>query len=167
MDKAPDYESGDSVGSNPTTPSKQCPRCERKEPEVVFGRSRNRSDGKQPYCVGCQKQYTRQHYAKNTAYYKTKNKRRKQEVRQFLFEYLSAHKCTDCPESDPIVLTFDHIESKSFNIADAVNDGYSLENVKKEISKCQVRCFNCHARKTAKQFGWYKDLTSGVPYGGL
>lgn len=36
-----------------------------------------------------------------------------------------------------------------------VRDRCSWEKVKTEIAKCEIRCANCHAVKTAKQFGWY------------
>jgi hypothetical protein len=36
-----------------------------------------------------------------------------------------------------------------------------LNQVKNEIEKCDVRCANCHRRKTAKDFNWYK-LSSEV-----
>jgi hypothetical protein len=28
--------------------------------------------------------------------------------------------------------------------------------VRAEIEKCDVRCVNCHRRKTARDFGWLK-----------
>ncbi|QDH48465.1 hypothetical protein SEA_ZIKO_129 [Gordonia phage Ziko] len=33
---------------------------------------------------------------------------------------------------------------------------YSEQAVKEEIAKCDVRCANCHRRKTVTQFGWWK-----------
>ena len=32
------------------------------------------------------------------------------------------------------------------NISQMVNQGYSLDALKKEIGKCEVRCGNCHMR---------------------
>ena len=34
--------------------------------------------------------------------------------------------------------------------------GYDGASLKQEIAKCEVVCANCHRRRTAKQFGWYR-----------
>jgi len=43
------------------------------------------------------------------------------------------------------------------NRTQMVNQGYSLEAIKIEISKCQVRCGNCHLR--------IEKLRRGTVYG--
>jgi len=79
--------------------------------------------------------------------------------RDFLLEYLLIHPCVDCGEDDPIVLDFDHVKGKKFkNVGRLCINGFSTDSIKKEIDKCDVRCANCHRRKTAKEFGWYKAM---------
>jgi hypothetical protein len=34
--------------------------------------------------------------------------------------------------------------------------GYGWNRILAEIAKCQVRCANCHRRKTARDFKWFK-----------
>lgn len=71
-----------------------------------------------------------------------------------MYEYLLAHPCVDCGETDPIVLDADHVRGKKhFNIS-AMLQGYAWSAVLEELEKCEMRCANCHRRKTAKEFGY-------------
>lgn len=86
-------------------------------------------------------------------------KRHRLKVRAKLLEFLSTKFCADCGESDPIVLEFDHRNSKQkFKIiAKMLSGHYSWESVLREINKCEIRCANCHRRKTYIQLGcWGK-----------
>jgi hypothetical protein len=71
-------------------------------------------------------------------------------IRAFVFAYKSQHPCVDCGEADPVCLDFDHRDPalKVFAVARAFD--FSLKRVQAEIAKCDVRCANCHRKKTAK-----------------
>jgi len=78
-------------------------------------------------------------------------------AREFIAAYFATHPCVDCGESDRIVLTFDHVNGqKHANIADMVRNGLSVETIRTEIEKTQVRCFNCHALIEQKRKGAYR-----------
>ena len=108
--------------------------------------------------------YIRHHYENNTAYYIAKAMRRKKtylnQTYTMILEYFRSHPCVDCNESDPVVLEFDHIkkESKVGAVSEMIKRQMSWETILKEIGKCEVRCANCHRRRTAKQQGWYMRL---------
>ncbi len=90
-------------------------------------------------------------------------KRHRLKVRASLFNFLSERSCIDCGEKDPIVLEFDHRDSKSkFKVVAKMLSGhYSWKSVELEIKKCDIRCANCHRRKTYLQFGhWGKTKPS-------
>jgi hypothetical protein len=75
-------------------------------------------------------------------------------IRQLLLEFLSSKKCLDCGENDPIVLDFDHKNpnDKFKSISKMLSGHYSWKSIQKEIDKCDIRCANCHRRKTYVQF---------------
>lgn len=73
-----------------------------------------------------------------------------------MMDYLSEHPCVDCGESDPVVLEFDHLYDKSANVSDM--QVVSLSRLAAEIAKCEVRCANCHRRKTAHELNYYDGL---------
>ena len=69
---------------------------------------------------------------------------------RFLREALSSG-CVDCGESDLVVLDFDHRGEKRANVTVLARNEYSLASLQCEIDRCEVRCGNCHRRRTAAQ----------------
>ena len=112
------------------------------------------------YCQECQREFNRADYAKNKAVYVAKaernNQRYRQEMYLWLVAYFKEHPCVDCGETDPIVLDFDHRDGvvKDDEISRLLTRR-RYAAAKQETAKCDVRCSNCHRRRTAKQQGWY------------
>ena len=104
-----------------------------------------------------QRAATQAHYQRNAAVYKkrarTHSTRMRPIIRKLVTDYLVEHPCIDCGESDIVVLEFDHRDpsTKKFNVADGARRGFSSTSVKAEIEKCDVRCANCHRRKTHRE----------------
>lgn len=70
-------------------------------------------------------------------------------IRQFVWDHKVKNPCVDCGESNPIVLDFDHVRGqKSFSLGGVSRRYYKLERIKEEISKCEMRCANCHRLAT-------------------
>jgi len=102
---------------------------------------------------------SRRHYAKHRekviAKAKGYSKAARSRVRVYINTHLKANPCVDCGETNIIVLEFDHIgDDKQFNISDAVRHGYGMAKIEAEIAKCEVRCANCHRKKTYERGGW-------------
>jgi hypothetical protein len=81
---------------------------------------------------------------------------RRVEWQRRLWEYLLHHPCVDCGERDPLVLEFDHVQPTAKHLAlnEMVQRGFAWSTVVAELEKCEVRCANCHRRRTAAQFNW-------------
>ena len=79
---------------------------------------------------------------KELAYYK------KQQYKKMLAEIKRASGCVDCGENNHIVLDFDHLRDKKYNVSRMIHDGFSWKAIKREIAKCEVVCANCHRIRT-------------------
>lgn len=136
--------------------TKRCPKCGQTKNLPEFNKCKTNKDGLQKRCRECQNAYSKAHYGNNSEYYKEKRTRYKRQLRTRVLEYLSDKQCLDCGESDSVVLEFDHREpdEKDFTIATAISESRSIGLIMAEIEKCDIRCANCHRRRTAEQFGW-------------
>ena len=110
-----------------------------------------------------QRKAVRAHYEANRAEYRARtvasSARIREAIIEFIASYLREHPCVDCGEADLVVLEFDHRNpaEKLFTIGSAMNGNRrSLKSVQAEVSKCDVRCANCHRRKTARENGFYR-----------
>jgi len=135
---------------------KTCPKCQRELSESEFN-WKVKNVKLAVHCKDCSRKYIKEHYKNNLGYYLTKAHKRNHEqditCHNYIGSYLSAHPCVDCGEKDILVLEFDHRDrkEKEIDICQTVRHGYSIDRIKKEILKCEVRCANCHRRKTAKE----------------
>ena len=139
---------------------KRCCRCGGVKPLSEFNKNRRSKDGLHSYCRPCHRQNSKDYFEAHPREYRGQQSRRRLYLRQKLFEYYLAHPCVDCGEKDPVVLEFDHQGDKRVRVSDMVNRKFSWQEMLAEIAKCVVRCANCHRRRTAKQFGWYKHKNS-------
>ncbi len=139
---------------------RKCSRCKKVKPIDKFNYKFKKFGIRQKACRDCTRFEVRNHYNKNHKYYILKARKRNKIIRDrnrdYIWKYLSTHSCIDCGETDPVVLEFDHIKDKKSDVSFLIKD-HSLIDLKDEIAKCDVRCSNCHKRKTAKEFGWYKN----------
>jgi hypothetical protein len=91
-------------------------------------------------------------YARTKEGYLAKQTVRRREIRAFVWQWKVDHACVDCGESDPRCLDFDHREpsEKVFELSNSAAVTRSLDTVTHEIAKCDIRCANCHRKKTHK-----------------
>lgn len=139
---------------------KQCVHCREFKPLDEFSWNNKLLGRRQKHCRDCMRKFNRESYERRSPERKQQvreeQERKKQEARQFVWDYLSTHPCVDCGESNPVVLEFDHVRGrKTKAVSDMVRGGFSLARIQQEISRCEIRCANCHRIKTHKERGWF------------
>jgi hypothetical protein len=146
------------------TARRRCARCKERKPLDDFAMRRRRTGERDTYCRPCRSAYGKEHYAANRQRYIDQAALRKNilatERVGFLLAYFKEHPCTDCGEDDPLVLEFDHVGEKAFNIAQGLLRR-KWETLIAEIAKCEVVCANGHRRRTARR-GNFRRLTMGA-----
>ena len=140
---------------------KSCSRCKNEFKEDSFRLVNKRLNKRSSMCDLCISDYNKEYWLRvkdrrNPVKNNNANKRR-DVVRNFIVLYLQSHPCVDCGEKDIVVLEFDHLKDKKENVSSMIGRASPIEKIEKEISKCDVVCANCHRRRTAKTFNWYKN----------
>jgi hypothetical protein len=144
----------------PTPESKRCGRCRVIKPLADFHRRRAARDGRQSWCRVCSIAHAKRFHADNLELCRRRisawMQRVDQENKRRVLEYLRDHPCVDCGEADPVVLEFDHQRDKVRGIAELLHAHVRWKVIAEEIAKCEVRCANCHRRRTATRGGWFR-----------
>ena len=138
-----------------TKNSKFCSKCREEKSVEQFAIRGRRTLRPSSYCKPCQREYSKAHYKRSAD---TKGKRRRSSASgrarilqnaERVRSFLRAHPCVDCGEADICVLEFDHVRGvKVANISYLIGRGFSWERIQREIAKCEIRCANCHRRRT-------------------
>ena len=141
--------------------SRRCIRCGVDKPDADFA-WRDKTRGRRfAHCRACQSKYSRKHYEQNRAKYIAKASARKRrladENRARMLEFLAENQCVDCGESDLVVLEFDHLRDKTFEISQVLRDREWSVIIEK-IAKCDVVCANCHRRRTSARQGSVRSI---------
>ena len=133
-----------------------CSRCKKVLDDIDFN-WKIKGISRAYNCRKCSQEYIKSHYERNRKYYLEKAERNRKKNRQACFEYLktylSQHPCVDCGEKDIIVLEFDHKEwkKKRANVGDLLANNATPNKLAREVAKCEIRCANCHRRKTMRE----------------
>src|SRR6266446_5501601 len=134
---------------------KTCARCGTAKAITEFTFKNVRAGRRHSYCRDCTREQVRLHYYSNQHYYVRKAIQRKSRViteqREWVLSYLELHPCVDCGEADPRCLDFDHVRGKKRCDVSRMLGNYGWEVIEKEIGKCEVRCANCHRKRTAER----------------
>jgi hypothetical protein len=138
---------------------KTCPTCRRTLAFSEFNRRSRSNDGRQSVCRPCNAARSRTYYAENLQKHRRAVSAQVAKTRaahlQRIGEYLLAHPCVDCGETDIRVLDFDHRvgAEKAAEVMKLAKAAYAWKRVSDEIAKCDVRCRNCHAIVTYERMG--------------
>lgn len=131
----------------------RCVHCKKMKNIDDFSWSNKNKGIRNNRCKECQKVYSRAHYVKNKKDYLDTQRISRDRNKEFICNYLKNHPCVDCGENNIIVLQFDHIDplEKEDLVTKGINDKWSIEKIKKEIDKCDIRCANCHLKRHARE----------------
>jgi len=139
---------------------KYCKTCNLfKEPEE-FKKRESVNSGYRPKCKLCYNKDIREYYNKNSINIlpqKNKTSKERKALKYInYYNHLLEKKCIDCGIDDVMVLECDHKHDKIDNISKMVADGTSWDTIVKELEKCEIRCSNCHKKKTHEEMNTHR-----------
>lgn len=139
---------------------KKCSVCKEEKEFEEFNKASGKKSGLNSACRVCSRKRLRVDYQRHKEVRKADTKVRRARARKVaqthVLNYLTSHPCVDCGEDDLVVLEFDHLGDKEKNVSEMLANGYGVDAIQKEIDKCEVRCCNCHRRRTSQVYGSYR-----------
>jgi len=139
---------------------RKCRVCSMVKPLIEFPFRSLQRQTRQWICLMCQREYTNQWYSRNRkrhiANVAVRSLHATAELKRRVRDYLRDHPCVDCGESNADLLDFDHLRDKTADVSTLIQSAVSWKTLADEIAKCEVRCANCHRRRTAKNAGYYR-----------
>ncbi len=147
---------------------RKCTKCLEDFPEEEFRWKNKATNLRHKNCKGCLKaagdnwRRTPNGLEKRRVSNRAGAKDKRRRNAQYVWNYLLEHPCIDCGEANPIVLDFDHRNGseKIHAVSKMTRGTFSIEKLQQEIDKCDVRCANCHRKRTAVQFNWYASINT-------
>lgn len=82
---------------------------------------------------------------------------------RYLRELITSSHCVDCGEARLVVLDYDHVGTKAWNVTELARRGCSLRRLEAEVAECVVRCANCHRRRTLASADAVAAYSEGEP----
>ncbi len=126
---------------------KLCPKCKKQKPLTDFWKDKRTKDGLLCYCKICKYAAAEKWRKENKEKSSTSVKKSQDKKRKPYIEYKKTLKCKECGENHIACLEFHHRNpaEKAFGIGHSFV-GKSMEQLRKEIAKCDVLCANCHKK---------------------
>ena len=150
-----------SSDESPAGIGRRCAACRASKPIKAFAFADLKTGRLQSYCRTCHAAYRRAHYERKRVQYHgqatAQRRRRGVANRRRVIAYLETHPCIDCGETDILVLEFDHRDPATKYRPVSALLFKPWASVAREIEKCDLRCGNCHRRRTSLQFGWRRS----------
>jgi DNA-directed RNA polymerase subunit RPC12/RpoP len=137
---------------------KKCSTCQKEKSIDAFGKRSKAKDGLRGQCKACEHQSFKryrannkkkiaqrlQQWQKDNPEKRRAGQKRLTKYRKKIVREAKEIPCIDCGKQyPPEVMDLDHIRGqKEFQLSLA--HAYSVERIRKEIAKCEVRCPTCH-----------------------
>lgn len=127
---------------------KICSNCKLEKPESEFFFKNKSKNLLHSTCKECKREIDRKAYKENrndrAQKIRINSIKQAKEAREFVRTIKESSKCKICGDCRWYVLDFHHIRNSFLFISNMVQNGSSIQRIRKEIDKCEILCANCH-----------------------
>jgi len=137
---------------------KICYKCDTEKEESEFSINKTKSDGLNTECKECQKSYFKEYYKKNQQKQISRVNKTRLNKKNKIAKIKLDSGCVRCGyNKHPAALHFHHIDKSTKVMNISCNLHHDIDDLLKEIEKCEILCANCHAEEHA-EYDWTKEI---------